>query len=273
LGKNTKGTVEMNDTNTTEDLLEPPSEEKPRIRGVARGAVYFALAALVVSLVKSLSFFLYVNSGGLNNFAGEIWPLMFGIYPFTLLVALVLVIASFVTVLFREQKLYRLILAALGLLFIFCSWEIDSYATFGFSSDKTIIDDVRYFAHNEQAMKLIDLLRDVIPMYCQKHNGRLPQLDNWNSEFINTDSNSMKAPLVRELERFAFNKNLAGLQLDQKFNGVVLLFEAERGENRVGNEYTITANHHYGKGSLVLFADMHIEFVKSEDFDKLRWKP
>jgi hypothetical protein len=110
-------------------------------------------------------------------------------------------------------------------------------------------------------------------MYCQKHDGRLPTLDNWNNDFINADPNSMKASFVKELERFAFNENLAGLQLDQISGGIVLLFEAERGENQVGNEHTITADYHYGKGSLVLFADMHVEFVKVEDFGKLRWKP
>ena len=143
----------------------------------------------------------------------------------------------------------------------------------GFESNETYSEDLRYWAHNEQGLKLIDALSNIIPKYCQQHDGRLSLLDNWGEEFINTDPESIRGLMPRELDRFAFNENLAESQLDQIPEGVVLLFEAERGENRVGNESSITARHHYGKGSIVMFADLRVEFVKTEDIGKLQWKP
>lgn len=269
----------MNDTSTASDLLEPLLEEKPRIRGVARAAVYFALAALAASLVKSLVFFLYVNSGGLNRIADRMWPLVFGIYPLTWLIAIALVISSLVMIPFSEHKRKRLILTVLGLFLIMCSWSIDSYTTFGFSWDRTRTDDLRYIAHNMLAREVIYSLRDGIPEYCREHQGHLPPQQNWYDSLtsvepnVSSDLRPYAIARLKDSHRFAYNKHVAGASLKDLGDDVVLIFEAEQSDSQVGARELISAKHHYGRGSLVLFADMHVEFVKVRDFDKLQWKP
>ena len=240
---------------------------------VAKFALCCSFFLLALSVANSLSFYFYVTSGGLNRIAANVWLYAYFMDKACSVIVLILLFVSLIWIPFSTGKIDSLILTTIGIVIFICSFKIDSMAQAGFESNETYWEVVRYTGHNERGLKLIHALTDVIPKYCQEHDGRLPELNNWNSDFINTDPNSMKTPLVRELERFAFNENLAGLQLDQIPNGVVLLFEAERGENRVGSESSITAYHHYGKGSIVMFADLRVEFVKAEDFDKLRWKP
>ena len=228
---------------------------------------------LAVSVADSLSFYYYVTSGGLNRRAADLWPHVFLLYRSFFSILLIMLFVSLIWIPFSTGKIKSLILTTIGIVIFICSANIHSFGRTGFESNENYSEEFRYWGHNEQGLKLIDVLTRVIPKYCQKHDGRLPRLDNWSRDFINTDPDSIRGLLPRELERFAFNENLAELQLDQIPGDVILLFEAERGENRVGNESAITAYHHYEKGSIVMFADLRVEFVKSEDFDKLRWKP
>ncbi len=240
---------------------------------VAKFALYCSCFLLVVTVANSLSFYFYVTSGGLNRIAANVWLYVYFMDKACSVIVLILLFVSLIWSPLSTGKINSLILTTIGIVIFICSAQIDSFVNAGFESNENYSEELRYWGHNENALKLIHVLINVIPRYCQKHDGRLPALDNWNSDFINTDPDSMNVLLVSDLDRFAFNENLAGLQLDQIPGGVVLLFEAERGENRVGSESSITAYHHYGKGSIVMFADLRVEFVKAEDFDKLRWKP
>ncbi|HEW79316.1 MAG TPA: hypothetical protein ENH34_05055 [Phycisphaerales bacterium] len=78
---------------------------------------------------------------------------------------------------------------------------------------------------------------------------------------------------LKRRSRYAFNKNLAGKHLAEIPNDIVLFFETEQEEDPVGNSESITGKNHYDRGCVVLFGDLHLEFVKTEDFNDLRWQP
>jgi hypothetical protein len=52
---------------------------------------------------------------------------------------------------------------------------------------------------------------------------------------------------------------------------VVLLFESKPGWNQNGGPELLSCNHRQ-EGCNVLFADMHVEFVKAENFHRLQWR-
>ncbi|MHC4737823.1 MAG: DUF4190 domain-containing protein [Planctomycetota bacterium] len=52
---------------------------------------------------------------------------------------------------------------------------------------------------------------------------------------------------------------------------VVLLFESKDGWNQAGGKELLTVDNHGGKGFNIVFNDLHVEFVKLEDLDKLNW--
>ena len=52
---------------------------------------------------------------------------------------------------------------------------------------------------------------------------------------------------------------------------MVLLFETHPGWNQAGGPEILSTDNHQGLGCNVLFIDNHVEFVKTEDLDKLKW--
>jgi hypothetical protein len=55
-------------------------------------------------------------------------------------------------------------------------------------------------------------------------------------------------------------------------NDVVLLFETKGGWNQSGGSEILTAENHNGKGCSILFNNGSVEFVKTEDLARLKWK-
>ena len=54
---------------------------------------------------------------------------------------------------------------------------------------------------------------------------------------------------------------------------LVLCFEVESGWNQVGGPQMLTTDRHEGRGCNVLFLDTRVEFIKTEDLGRLKWKP
>jgi hypothetical protein len=71
---------------------------------------------------------------------------------------------------------------------------------------------------------------------------------------------------------FAMNPLAAGNGVPRDPN-LVLAFETGPGWNQVAGPEALTADHHEGDGASILFQDMHVCFVKTQEFAKLRWKP
>ncbi len=75
------------------------------------------------------------------------------------------------------------------------------------------------------------------------------------------------------LSEFAFNATLSDMKRTELPKDVVLLFETKLAKNPAGGPELMSTNNHPIIGCFVLFADMHIAFVRAEDFNNLRWKP
>lgn len=125
-------------------------------------------------------------------------------------------------------------------------------------------------------------LRDLgyrLNKYGEERDGQLPPTKNWCDALIEFDSYSsheMRKGWVKNDEglcEFAFNANLSELKLAELPKDVVLLFETPLAKNPTGGLELMSMDNHPVKGCFVLFADMHIEFVRAEDFNDLRWKP
>ncbi len=69
---------------------------------------------------------------------------------------------------------------------------------------------------------------------------------------------------------YAMNKNLGKMDPHSPPD-MVVLFETHPGWNQSGGPEILTTDNHQGKGCNVLFFDSHVEFVKTEDLDDLKW--
>ena len=69
---------------------------------------------------------------------------------------------------------------------------------------------------------------------------------------------------------YAMNKNIEKLGITAPPD-IVLLFETRPGWNQAGGPEILTTDNHYGDGCNVLFNDGHVEFVKAEDINGLKW--
>jgi prepilin-type processing-associated H-X9-DG protein len=70
---------------------------------------------------------------------------------------------------------------------------------------------------------------------------------------------------------YAMNKNLENFNRGDAPPDMVAIFETGPGWNQVGGPEMLTTENHQGLGCNVLYVDGHVEFVKTEDLDKLKW--
>ena len=125
----------------------------------------------------------------------------------------------------------------------------------------------------------LDIIGDAMSEYAQKNDGLLPPSDKWCDYMVKCDSsiahslNNEEYDNPENLSNYAFNNHLSEMKLLDVPNDVVLVFETSLARNPSGGRELMETLHHRGKGCFVLFSDMHIEFVRVEDFNDLRWKP
>ncbi len=136
-------------------------------------------------------------------------------------------------------------------------------------------------------------------LYTRDHDGRFPSPSKWCDllpDTIRINQGTFQCPGIRpradrykyplELDlysRWRFAQRFGGLDADYAMNpyveGVsanedtVLLFETRPGWNQTGGPEILTMASHGGGGCNVLFKAGNVEFVKTEDLGKLRWKP
>jgi hypothetical protein len=124
-------------------------------------------------------------------------------------------------------------------------------------------------------------LQDFGRIIKRETKGQLPQATNWCETLIKLDPNSFPEIFINNpnlkisegMSEYAFNTNVSGLKLAELQNNTVLFFETPLAQNPAGGPELMSTNNHPIKGCFVLFADMHIAFVRAEDFNNLRWKP
>ena len=236
--------------------------------------VFFCLAFLLLEIAEAISFYLYIESGGLRATVGELWALFLfcslGVMFLSLLVGFAAIITAIIIAILKRLSLRNFLLILFGGLLWWISSEISTYTAYGFSFYRQT-ESVRYFAHNELCKESLKWAQVAFREYAQKNEGELPPADAWAEMLMNsTDSHS--GGVKRDIKYLAMNKNLSGFKVEQIPKDVVLVYQAKT-QNSTGIPGEITAEYHYGRGALVMFGDFNVEFVKAEDFDKLRWKP
>lgn len=254
--------------------------QKPRVRMIARWSLYFAMAGLIFSAVMSLAFYINDDFGlsevkGPSPAAGFIARISGGIGFYVLAIALGLGLISLIVTPLREPRLKNLVTTLVGLGFTIAAWNISV----------TAIDRVRSLPARFCGMHMKSIGK-AIKEYSEEHNGRLPAAANWcgalldNSKYIyNTDFPHLScfycrgARTPKGQSSYALNESTAGVRLAELPGDVILLFETMPSENPVGGRELITADNHDGKGSIVLFGDLQVAFIKAEDFNDLRWEP
>ena len=152
-------------------------------------SLYCGLAVLVLAIGKSLFFYFYLESGGLNRGVGSVWSYLFFCYGGAWAVAFPVVIASLILTALRKSKLRNFILIAFGLLFWFSGWMIGIYSSSGFSFDKGRKVAVRYFFHNEMWLDTMEWIKTQIQKYVQQNDGKLPPAEKWREVLLAFEPN------------------------------------------------------------------------------------
>lgn len=70
---------------------------------------------------------------------------------------------------------------------------------------------------------------------------------------------------------YAMNKNLENFDTSNVPPEMVAIFETNPGWNQAGGPELLTTENHQGKGCYVVYVDCRVEFVKTQDLDKLKW--
>ena len=71
---------------------------------------------------------------------------------------------------------------------------------------------------------------------------------------------------------YAMNNNAELVDVNAPAD-MVLLFESTPGWNQSGGRELLTTDNHCGEGCSILFADGHVQFVRTQDINDLRWTP
>lgn len=123
-------------------------------------------------------------------------------------------------------------------------------------------------------------LGTVFQVYANDFEGNLPMADSWCDLFVKHCDVSTKCFICTESRSklkvgesaYAMNKHAAGKKLSELPGDMVLMFESKPGWNQVGGPELLTTENHGGVGCNILFGDGHVEFVKTEELSKLKWK-
>lgn len=153
-------------------------------------------------------------------------------------------------------------------------------------------------------------LGKAIMLYAGDYDDKYPAADKWCDLLIeHTDVSPSQfvcrgSDAIEGESSYAFNKYLIGKKMTEVPDDVVLLFETDFGKNPVGRDGLIgdrdyqkalgisdpnrevyklrwnqvggpellTTENHKGKGCNVLFNDIHVDFVKTENLGQLKWK-
>ena len=250
--------------------LELYIKKKICLTSFSRVVLVCGLGALAFSLTGSLALYLNwdVNPDEARGphpcigFVGE-WLSVVAFYG-----GWVGILASFISLLrsiFRMPRAINIAVSLIGLLTAYVA-----LSTVMITLDRVRTASVRIYIYNLHGLDY------ALKEHAKEHDGRLPSVTNWCDAVRKFYSSGLRNDLDRKdegLSNYAFNVNLSEMKLTELPKDVVLLFETNLAKNPAGGKELINAENHSLKGCFTLFADMHIEFVRAEDFNNLRWKP
>jgi hypothetical protein len=255
------------------DTTKPSN--KPKVRLLIKISLALSIIILILMLAEAVTFYIYIESGGLNAKWGDISTALFPscyLIPFICLFAVICIISTL-----NKPRDANFTIAVVSLVIALIA---------GFSPNFTSYPEpLRYWAHNQMDLKTLKWISEELPNYARNHEGKLPSTVDWyksliDSAEVSTDPNAPKSYLRPERQtRYALNNGVADMPLSEIAPNTVLIFETKyifethHDKDLVGGPENITATYHYGKGCVVMFGDLHIEFIRAEDFNDLRWNP
>jgi hypothetical protein len=111
-------------------------------------------------------------------------------------------------------------------------------------------------------------------LYAQDYNDNLPTSSKWCDlmiEHTDVKPKLFKCPGASEGQsNYAMNINVEKLGTKSPPD-MVVLFETKPGWNQSGELEIPSTENHQGEGCNVVFKDGHLDFVKTEDLNKLKW--
>lgn len=111
-------------------------------------------------------------------------------------------------------------------------------------------------------------------IYAGDYDEKYPTPSKWCDllvEYAKITKNSFRCPGAPDGPcNYAMNKNIEEFGKDAPPD-MVLLFETSPGWNQAGGPEILTTENHQGEGCNILFADGHVEFVKTENLNDLKW--
>jgi hypothetical protein len=252
---------------------ETPSDKKRRLTLEAKVALVFGIISLTLSILASLAFYINWDIPPGEVKGPHLWIASIGQYLdiggfYGCLASFLVSFIALVTGFFNKPRLLNVAAGCLSLIIAYAAGM-----TF-----LTTLARKRQAAREISCFNL-NALGYTLKKYGEEHYGRVPHTINWCDELITFDSNSsdeMRKGWVKNdegLSEFALNANLSKLKLAEVPKDMVFIFETKLARNPAGGAELINPENHPLKGCFVLFADMHIEFVRAEDFNNLRWEP
>ncbi|MHC4311836.1 MAG: protein kinase domain-containing protein, partial [Planctomycetota bacterium] len=122
----------------------------------------------------------------------------------------------------------------------------------------------------------MDSLGKAMLSYTNNYNDKFPTQTKWCDLLIKytkvppEDFRCKGAPRQSRCN-YAMNKNLENLDSRSAPPDMVLVFESSAGWNQSGGPELLTTDNHKGDGCNVLFVDGHVEFIKKQNLDELKW--
>ncbi|MCK5174238.1 MAG: hypothetical protein KAR47_12670 [Planctomycetes bacterium] len=143
----------------------------------------------------------------------------------------------------------------------------------------TVTSIIHTVAFHKTCKKTITKLGKAIMADVRNHDGKISKTGNW-CDLLVQDQGAYEGlficpniAYVNGVSSYALNENVIGLAISDINPDTVLLFESKQGWNQTGGSELLTLENHDGKGCYVLFADQHVEYIKSKTVDELRWSP
>ncbi len=237
-----------------------------------RLCIKILIAAVVLFVIfhttETISLYTNVNSGGLEPISGKIFlycPI--GLMVF-LLIFIILIPLCFIVSLVKIDEPINIFLTVIAIVSIVVSFNGSSYLWGEKIKYKPEPDVTRCVAHNMargKGLKRLGLKLDLLK------NAK---------DFVFTEPflepNSTYHIYALPKGTFVLNSNLLDKKPSQIPDDVVVIFESNlspRDNVYIGGPNDISTWWHYGRGSLMVFGNGRVEFVKTEDFNNLRWKP
>jgi hypothetical protein len=256
---------------------EPHPEKKQYLTIISRIPLIWGIGSLAFSILALLA--LYVNWNifpedaiGPHPFFGSMgkWLFAGGFYGGVsgiLLAIVVLIMLAIATLIIKSHSIN------IGVGFECFLLNCAALVITDFIVTCNIAAPSKVDAHNLRE------LGSLFQEYAEGHNSQLPSSLHWCDKLIEKSkfySNFLSNPQTETnepLSKYAFNTNLSEFKLTELPKNTVLFFETPLAKNPAGGPELMSVNNHPIKGCFVLFADMHVAFVRVEDFNNLRWKP